>query len=49
MTTLRNLIPANPVTMVSSNVVGLVIFSAFFRACGTPYAEKVSRYHPGVL
>ena len=20
-----------------------------FRACGTPYAEKVSRYHPGVL
>lgn len=31
VTTLRNLIPANPVeTMVNSNVVGLVIFSAFF-------------------
>lgn len=31
VTTLRNLIPANPVeAMVNSNVVGLVIFSAFF-------------------
>lgn len=31
VTTLRNLIPANPVVaMVNSNVVGLVIFSAFF-------------------
>ena len=44
VTTLRNLIPANPVeAMVNSNLLRI------FRACGTPYAEKVSRYHPGVL
>ena len=46
VTTLRNLIPANPVeAMVNSNVVGLVIFSAFI---GTA-ARRMQKKYPDTL
>lgn len=50
VTTLRNLIPANPVeAMVNSNVVGLVIFSAFFglaaRRMQKKYAEVIQPFY----
>ena len=46
VTTLRNLIPANPVeAMVNSNVVGLVIFSAFFGLA----ARRMQKKHPDTM
>ncbi len=46
VTTLRNLIPANPVeAMVNSNVVGLVIFSAFIGMA----ARRMQKKYPDTL
>ena len=46
VTTLRNLIPANPVeAMVNSNVVGLVIFSAFFGLA----ARRMQKKYPDTI
>ena len=46
VTTLRNLIPANPVeAMVNSNVVGLVIFSAFIGIA----ARRMQKKYPDTL
>lgn len=46
VTTLRNLIPANPVAaMVNSNVVGLVIFSAFFGLA----ARRIQKKHADTM
>lgn len=46
VTTVRNLIPANPVeAMVNSNVVGLVIFSAFFGLS----AKRMNKKHADII
>lgn len=53
VTTFRNLIPANPVdAMVKNNIVGLVIFSAFFgiaaRRMNKKYEETIQPFYKGI-